>query len=67
MDYNYERFDAHVEAREGGGELGGFADRLHAGENAPDATLLRLDDGESVRLSERWRQRTVVIEFGSFT
>ena len=67
MSYNYKHFDAYVEAGEEAAEFGAFADHLHVGEPAPDVTLTRLDDGQPVRLSERWRQRTVVMEFGSFT
>jgi hypothetical protein len=39
---------------------------LHAGERAPDGELT-LVDGERVRFSELWRQRVLVLEFGSFT
>ena len=38
---------------------------LHAGERA-DGELTMLDGG-TVRLSELWRQRELVLEFGSFT
>ena len=64
--YNYERFDAYVESGEDELEFGTFPNVLHAGERAPDGELTLLD-GVRVRLSELWRQRAVVLEFGSFT
>ncbi len=67
MGYNYEHFDAHVDAGEDEVEFGGFPGHLHVGGAAPDVTLTRLDDGRLIRLSDRWRTRTVVMEFGSFT
>ena len=39
---------------------------LHAGERAPDGELTVLD-GERASLSELWRERGIVLEFGSFT
>ncbi len=64
--YNYARFDAYVESGEDEREFAAFPNLLHAGERAPDGQLMLLD-GEPVRLSELWRQRGVVLEFGSFT
>jgi hypothetical protein len=64
--YNYEHFDAYVESGEDEVEFGAFPDVLHAGERAPDGELAELGGGR-VRLSELWRQRGVVLEFGSFT
>ena len=64
--YNYERFDAYVETGEDEREFGAFPNMLQAGERAPDGELALLDGGR-VRLSELWRQRPVVLEFGSFT
>jgi hypothetical protein len=65
--YNYPHFDEYVESGQDEVEFAGFADHLHAGQPAPDATLIRLDDNASVRLSELWADRHLVIEFGSFT
>lgn len=56
-----------VAAGEDSREFAAFPDHLHAGQQAPDAALTALDDGTTVRLSDRWRSRPVVIEFGSFT
>jgi hypothetical protein len=64
--YNYERFDEYVESGADDREFGAFPNMLHAGERAPDGEL-QLLDGESVRLSELWRERGIVLEFGSFT
>jgi len=64
--YNYERFDEYVESGVDEREFGAFPNLLHAGEQAPDGELMVLD-GEPVRLSELWRERGIVLEFGSFT
>ncbi len=64
--YKYERFDAYTESGEDASEFGAFPNMLHAGERAPDGELTLLD-GERVGLSELWRQRGLVLEFGSFT
>jgi hypothetical protein len=64
--YNYERFDAYVESGEDEREFGAFPNMLHAGERAPDGELQQLA-GEHVRLSDLWRERGIVLEFGSFT
>lgn len=64
--YNYEHFDAYVASRQDDAEFGAFPNMLHAGERAPDGELTTLD-GERVRLSELWRSREIVLEFGSFT
>ena len=64
--YNYEHFDVYVESGEDEREFGAFPNMLHAGERAPDGALTLLE-GEPVRLSELWRQRGLVLEFGSFT
>jgi len=64
--YNYERFDEYVESGEDEREFGSFPNSLHAGERAPDGELVRLG-GPRLRLSDGWRARGVVLEFGSFT
>lgn len=65
--YNYERFDEYVESGVDLTEFSAFPNRLHAGDEAPDATLVLLDDGSEVRLSDLWARRNLVVEFGSFT
>lgn len=65
--YNYPRFDEYVSA---GGDLAdedAFRASPWAGQRAPDFTLPRLSDGTSVQLSDLWRSRPLVMEFGSFT
>jgi hypothetical protein len=64
--YNYERFDLYVESDQDEREFDAFPNMLHAGERAPDGELTLLD-GQRVRLSELWRERSLVLEFGSFT
>jgi hypothetical protein len=64
--YNYEHFDRYVASGQDEREFGAFPNMLHAGERAPDGELTLLD-GERVRLSELWRPRRLVLEFGSFT
>lgn len=64
--YNYEHFDAYVESGEDELEFGRFPNILHAGERAPDGELTVLGSSR-VRLSELWRRRGLVLEFGSFT
>lgn len=66
MDYNYEHFDVYVETGNDEVEFEAFPNRLHATERAPDGTLTILDGG-TVRLSDLWRERAIVLEFGSFT
>ena len=65
--YNYPRFDEYVAA---GGDVAdeeAFRASARAGQRAPDFTLRRLGDGAGVRLSDLWRSRPLVMEFGSFT
>jgi hypothetical protein len=65
--YNYPRFDEYVAA---GGDMAdedAFRASPLAGQRAPDFTLPRLGDGAGVRLSDLWRSRPLVMEFGSFT
>jgi hypothetical protein len=64
--YNYDRFDVYVESGVDDAEFGAFPNLLHAGEQAPDGELTVLD-GARVRLSDLWRDRRIVLEFGSFT
>ncbi len=44
-----------------------FQRQMHVGSIAPDFEVVRLDDGATVRLSEYTAERTVVLEFGSYT
>ena len=58
--YNYTVF-------EGLGDFDSFPSSAHVGSLAPDFPAILLDTGQPVRLSDYWRDRDVVIEFGSFT
>jgi hypothetical protein len=65
--YNYPHFDSYIAA---GGDLAdeaAFWASPRAGQRAPDFRLPRLCDGDQVRLSELWRPKPLVMEFGSFT
>lgn len=66
-EYNYAHFDEHVEQDHGDPISAGFRRSSHVGDRATDFTLVRLDDGRQVRLSELWRSKPLVMEFGSFT
>jgi len=57
--YNYRRFSLSR-------YLGGREGAVEAGEEAPDASLRRLDGGR-VRLSELWSRGPLVLEAGSLT
>ena len=65
--YNYPRFDDYV--AEGGdvADEAAFWASPRAGQRAPDYRLPRLGDDVQVRLSELWRFKPLVMEFGSFT
>ena len=65
--YNYSRFDEYVASGEDRADEAAFWASPQAGQRAPDFTLARFGDGAGVRLSDLWRSRPVVLEFGSFT
>ena len=65
--YNYDHFDEYVEHGAEQREFAAFPNHLHAGDPAPEITGVLLDDRRRIALSETWRRRTVVVEFGSFT
>lgn len=65
--YNYDHFDEYVDSGVDQIEFSAFPNHLHAGDPAPDPSLTRLDDGGEVRLSDMWKTRNLVIEFGSYT
>ena len=58
--YNYAVF-------EGQGDYETFPTPLNALSQAPDASAILRDTGQSVQLSNYWRERDVLIEFGSYT
>ena len=65
--YNYERFDVYVESGRELEEFSAFPNHLHARQPAPAFTAVRHAHEAQVDLSEVWAERTVVLEFGSFT
>jgi hypothetical protein len=65
--YNYVYFDRHVEAGADDADEAAFRASFGAGEPAGDFPLVRLEDGAQVRLSQLWRSKPLVMEFGSFT
>ena len=58
--YNYTIF-------EGQGDFESFPLGPRVGSPAPDFPAVLLDTGQAVRLSDYWRERDVLVEFGSFT
>jgi hypothetical protein len=65
--YNYARFDGYVAAGDDIADEAAFWASPRAGQRAPDFTLRRLGDSAQVRLSDMWRSKPLVMEFGSFT
>jgi hypothetical protein len=65
--YNYPRFDEYIAARRDMADEDAFRASPWAGQRVPDFTLPRLGDGVGVKLSDLWRSRPLVMEFGSFT
>jgi len=65
--YNYSRFDDYVAAEGDVADEAAFWTSPRAAQRAPDFTLPRLGDGADVRLSDLWRFKPLVMEFGSFT
>ena len=65
--YNYSHFDDYVAAGNDAADEAAFREAPRAGERAPDFALPRLGDGALIRLSELWRTKPLVLEFGSFT
>jgi hypothetical protein len=66
-DYNYAYFDQHVASGTDSADEAAFRGSFRAGDPAEDFTLLRLDDGARVKMSDLWRSKPLVMEFGSFT
>ncbi len=58
--YNYSVF-------EGKEDFVGFRTSLQVGSMAPDFCVTLLETGQSVRLSDYWRERDVLVEFGALT
>ena len=58
--YNYAVF-------EGTDDFLAFRTALPVGSPAPDVDVTLADDGAAARLSDFWRDRDLVVEFGSLT
>jgi len=58
--YNYTVF-------EGQGDFDSFPSGPRVGSPAPDFSAVLLETGQQVRLSDYWRERDVLVEFGSYT
>lgn len=58
--YNYTTF-------EGQGDFDSFPSGPRVGSPAPDFSAILLETGQQVHLSDYWRERDVLVEFGSFT
>lgn len=59
--YNYAEFALS------GSEFLDFRTILPVGAKAPDLTLTDLDSGQIVQLSEYWKDKDLLVEFGSLT
>jgi len=58
--YNYSVFEAKE-------DFVSFRTTLQVGSAAPDFNAILLETRQPVRLSDYWRERDVLIEFGSLT
>ena len=58
--YNYTAF-------EGKEDWDAFRTLLQVGSRAPDFTATLLETRQPIRLSDYWRERDILIEFGSLT
>jgi hypothetical protein len=65
--YNYAHFDDYVATGDDAADEAGFWASPRAGQRVPDFTLLRLGDRADITLSDLWRSKPLVMEFGSFT
>ena len=65
--YNYAQFDDYVADGGDVADEAAFWASPRAGQRAPDFTLPRLGDGAEITLSDLWRSKPLVMEFGSFT
>ena len=62
-EYNYGTFPLNMT----GEGFTDFPDFLHVGQKAPDGELLDVATGQTVRLSDYWREGPLMVEFGSIT
>ena len=62
-EYNYPRFPLDLDES----TFAAFRDTLKAGDRAPKGTLIDAATGEQIKLQQLWRDRPLMIEFGSIT
>ncbi len=62
-DYNYPHFPEDLCAK----DFAQFPNIARVGTPAPDGELTDAATGERVKLSSRWQQGPLVLEFGSLT
>lgn len=60
ITYNYTTF-------EGQGDFENFPLGPRVGSSAPDINAVLLETGQTVHLSDYWRERDALVEFGSYT
>lgn len=63
-DYNYDHFTLSDEEQ---AAFDAFRRTSRVGLRAPDAELVDAVSGQRLRLSSLWRERPLVLEFGSLT
>ncbi len=61
--YNYANFGPGSSAS----DFAKFREHMKVGDRAPDFQATLLDTGETVQLSDYWKDQDLLIEFGSLT
>ena len=61
--YNYANFGPGSSAS----DFAKFREHMKVGDRAPDFPATLLDTGETVQLSDYWKDQDLLIEFGSLT
>ena len=61
--YNYANFGPGSSAS----DFAKFREHMKVGDKAPDFPATLLDTGETVQLSDYWKDQDLLIEFGSLT
>ena len=61
--YNYANFGLGSSAS----DFAKFREHMKVGDRAPDFPATLLDTGQTVRLSDYWKDDDLLIEFGSLT
>lgn len=61
--YNYANFGPGSSAS----DFAKFREHMKVGDKAPDFSATLLDTGDTVQLSDYWKDQDLLIEFGSLT